>query len=40
MQATPVAATATIPGIYWQWRGQSIYYVKAGEGDRIILLCY
>lgn len=32
MQATPVAATATIPGIYWQWRGQSIYYVKAGEG--------
>ncbi|MEQ9367645.1 MAG: alpha/beta fold hydrolase [Coleofasciculus chthonoplastes F3-SA18-01] len=31
MQATPVAATATIPGIYWQWRGQSIYYVKAGE---------
>lgn len=32
MQATPVATTATIPGIYWQWRGQSIYYVKAGEG--------
>lgn len=31
MQATPVADTAPIPGIYWQWRGQSIYYVKAGE---------
>ncbi|MBD1923204.1 alpha/beta fold hydrolase [Microcoleus sp. FACHB-831] len=31
MQATPVADTAPIPGIYWQWRGQSIYYIKAGE---------
>lgn len=23
--------TAPIPGTYWQWRGQSIYYVRAGE---------
>ncbi|MBE9125012.1 MULTISPECIES: alpha/beta fold hydrolase [unclassified Coleofasciculus] len=32
MQATPVAANVLFPGTYWQWRGQSIYYVKAGEG--------
>lgn len=30
MQVT-VTATAPIPGKYWQWRGQSIYYVRAGE---------
>ncbi len=30
MQVT-VTATAPIPGRYWQWRGQSIYYVRAGE---------
>lgn len=24
-------AVAAIPGAYWQWRGQSIHYVKAGE---------
>lgn len=29
-QAIP-AATTSIPGTYWQWRGQSIYYVQAGE---------
>jgi len=23
--------SAPIPGTYWQWRGQSIYYVRAGE---------
>ncbi|MGA7953586.1 MAG: alpha/beta fold hydrolase [Gloeobacterales cyanobacterium] len=23
--------TAPLPGTYWQWRGQSIYYVRAGE---------
>jgi pimeloyl-ACP methyl ester carboxylesterase len=23
--------TAPIPGTYWQWRGQSIYYVQAGK---------
>lgn len=31
MQATPAVSTAPIPGKYWQWRGQSIYYVRAGE---------
>ena len=30
-QATQDAATRPIPGTYWQWRGQSIYYVRAGE---------
>jgi pimeloyl-ACP methyl ester carboxylesterase len=30
MQATPVA-TPSIPGACWQWRGHSIYYVKAGK---------
>ncbi|CAA9296475.1 Possible alpha/beta hydrolase superfamily, slr1235 homolog [uncultured Coleofasciculus sp.] len=29
-QAIP-KATAPIPGTYWQWRGQSIYYVQAGK---------
>lgn len=23
--------TAPIPGTYWQWRGQSVYYVQAGK---------
>lgn len=31
MQATPAITTASIPGIIWQWRGQSIYYIRAGE---------
>ncbi len=31
MQATPGVSTAPIPGTYWQWREQSIYYVRAGE---------
>lgn len=31
MQATSAVATTPIPGTYWQWRGQSIYYVKAGN---------
>lgn len=31
MQATPAVSTSPIPGKYWQWRGQDIYYVKAGE---------
>ncbi|MEC4803471.1 MAG: alpha/beta fold hydrolase [Jaaginema sp. PMC 1079.18] len=30
MQAALVAAQS-IPGTYWQWRGHSIYYVKAGQ---------
>lgn len=25
-----VSSVATVPGQYWQWRDQSIYYVKAG----------
>ena len=33
MQATPAVSMAPIPGNYWQWRGQSIYYVRAGEGS-------
>lgn len=31
MQATTASSTAPIPGKYWQWRGQPIYYVQAGE---------
>lgn len=31
MQVTPAVSTAPIPGTYWQWRGQSVYYVRAGE---------
>lgn len=30
-QAIPTAVTTPIPGTYWQWRGQSIYYVQAGQ---------
>ena len=31
MQATTASYTAPVPGKYWQWRGQSIYYVQAGR---------
>ena len=31
MQYSQATATAPIPGTYWQWREQSIYYVKAGK---------
>ncbi|MBW4634025.1 MAG: alpha/beta fold hydrolase [Iphinoe sp. HA4291-MV1] len=31
MQGTTAPSTTLIPGKYWQWRGQRIYYVKAGE---------
>ena len=31
MQASPIAPS--VPGQIWQWRGQSIYYVKAGESQ-------
>ncbi len=31
MQSATVATATPIPGIYWQWQGHSIYYVKAGE---------
>jgi pimeloyl-ACP methyl ester carboxylesterase len=30
-QAIRDAVTTPIPGTYWQWRGQSIYYVQAGQ---------
>ncbi|MEW6497886.1 MAG: alpha/beta fold hydrolase [Cyanobacteriota bacterium] len=30
-QAIQETATQPIPGTFWQWRGQSIYYVKAGQ---------
>ncbi|MBV8886841.1 MAG: alpha/beta fold hydrolase [Chroococcidiopsidaceae cyanobacterium CP_BM_RX_35] len=33
MQTTPSASKVSIPGTYWQWRGQSIYYVRAGEAS-------
>jgi pimeloyl-ACP methyl ester carboxylesterase len=31
MQVVSGASIASIPGTYWQWRGHSIYYVKAGS---------
>jgi pimeloyl-ACP methyl ester carboxylesterase len=31
VQTTQNVVTAPIPGTYWQWRGESIYYVRAGE---------
>jgi len=31
MQATTAPSTIPVPGNYWQWRGHSIYYVKAGD---------
>ncbi len=31
MQATTAFSRTPISGKYWQWRGHSIYYVKAGE---------
>ena len=30
-QVTPALTTSPIPGSYWTWRGQPIYYVRAGE---------
>ncbi len=30
MQTVPVASQTSLPGMYWQWRGHSLYYVKAG----------
>ena len=30
-QAIRETATSPVPGTYWQWRGQSIYYVQAGQ---------
>ncbi|MGK7928162.1 MAG: alpha/beta fold hydrolase [Spirulina sp.] len=31
MQAATLLPTQSLPGNYWQWRGHSLYYVKAGE---------
>lgn len=31
MITTPTVSTDVIPGQYWQWRDQLIYYVRAGE---------
>lgn len=31
MQVTSVSSTAPVPGAYWNWREQAIYYVKAGD---------
>ena len=31
MSITSSAIAHSIPGTYWQWRGNSIYYVRAGE---------
>lgn len=31
MQTASVASLTSVPGVYWQWRGQTIYYTKAGS---------
>lgn len=31
MQATPAITADLSPGTYWQWRGQAVYYVQAGQ---------
>jgi len=31
-QVLPTASTTPVPGRYWQWREQSIYYVQTGQG--------
>ncbi|MDJ0553866.1 MAG: alpha/beta fold hydrolase [Microcoleaceae cyanobacterium MO_207.B10] len=31
MSAISVVSTASLPGKYWQWRDQEIYYVSAGQ---------
>ncbi|MCL1465107.1 alpha/beta fold hydrolase [Argonema galeatum] len=32
MSGILISSTTSIPGSYWQWREQSIYYVRAGQG--------
>jgi pimeloyl-ACP methyl ester carboxylesterase len=34
---TPIVSTQPLPGKYWEWRGEQIYYVQAGEAkaDRV-----
>ncbi|MEO0946700.1 MAG: alpha/beta fold hydrolase [Cyanobacteria bacterium J06641_5] len=36
--ATNSDLTPTVPGTYWQWRGESVYYLRAGSSDRPPLL--
>ncbi|MDX2096530.1 MAG: alpha/beta fold hydrolase, partial [Leptolyngbyaceae cyanobacterium bins.59] len=31
MQVTSALSNTPLPGTYWTWRGQSIYYVQAGQ---------
>lgn len=31
MQTASVASLTSVPGVYWQWRGQTIYYTKSGS---------
>lgn len=43
MQTGSVASLTTTAGIYWQWRGQTVYYTKAGsrqEGKPALLLVH
>ena len=36
--ATNPVPIPTVSGTYWQWRGESVYYLRAGRGDRPPLL--
>ncbi|PSF37738.1 alpha/beta hydrolase [Aphanothece hegewaldii CCALA 016] len=43
MQTTSVASITSVPGVYWQWRGQTIYYTTSGtqqEGKPPLLLVH
>ncbi|HIK37454.1 MAG: alpha/beta fold hydrolase [Geminocystis sp.] len=31
---SPIHHVKSIPGQYWQWRGQNVYYVRGGEENR------
>ncbi|MCC5640399.1 alpha/beta fold hydrolase [Nostoc sp. CHAB 5844] len=33
MQVSTAPSTNSIPGQYWQWRGQKVYYVRAGKSQ-------
>jgi pimeloyl-ACP methyl ester carboxylesterase len=33
MPLTSLPITQSVPGIYWQWRGHSIYYICAGQSE-------
>ncbi|MGL6283028.1 MAG: alpha/beta fold hydrolase, partial [Microcoleaceae cyanobacterium] len=32
--STTLSNTDAQPGTYWQWRGEKIYYVSAGEANK------